>query len=47
VKIRDVGGKGFRIPLFYPNKPGKRADVTVPLKRPPQVQAEQAECSSA
>lgn len=28
-KIRDVGGKGVRIPLFYPNKPGKRVDVTM------------------
>lgn len=32
VKIRDVGGKGFSIPLFYPNKPGKRADVTIPIE---------------
>lgn len=32
VVIRDVGGKGFRIPIFYPNKPGKRADVTVPVE---------------
>jgi outer membrane protein insertion porin family len=29
VNIRDVGGKGFRIPLFYPNKPGKRADIGI------------------
>jgi outer membrane protein insertion porin family len=29
VKIRDVGGGKFRIPLFYPNKPGKRADVAL------------------
>jgi outer membrane protein insertion porin family len=29
VKMRDVGGKGFRIPVFKPNKPGKRADITV------------------
>jgi outer membrane protein insertion porin family len=32
VKMRDVGGSGFRIPLFYPNKPGKRADVTIPIE---------------
>ncbi len=32
VKMRDVGGGGFRIPLFYPNKPGKRADITVPIE---------------
>ncbi|HUQ93557.1 MAG TPA: outer membrane protein assembly factor BamA [Bryobacteraceae bacterium] len=30
--IRDVGGTGFRIPLFYPNKPGKRADLVVPIE---------------
>lgn len=30
VDFRDVGGNGkFRIPLLYPNKPGKRADLTV------------------
>ncbi len=29
---RDVGGSGFRIPLFYPNKPGKRADITIPVE---------------
>jgi outer membrane protein insertion porin family len=27
--IRDVGGQGMKIPLFYPNKPGKRADLSV------------------
>ncbi|MCC6343836.1 MAG: outer membrane protein assembly factor BamA [Bryobacterales bacterium] len=32
IKMRDVGGGGFRIPLFYPNKPGKRADITVPIE---------------
>ena len=26
VKMRDVGGGWFRVPLFYPNRPGKRAD---------------------
>jgi len=30
--MRDVGGGKFRIPLFYPNKPGKRADVRVTLE---------------
>ncbi|MBI3667875.1 MAG: outer membrane protein assembly factor BamA, partial [Acidobacteria bacterium] len=30
--MRDVGGKGFRIPLFKPNKPGKRADLKIPVE---------------
>ncbi len=30
--MRDTGGGGFKIPLFYPNKPGKRADISVPLE---------------
>ncbi|MCC6860822.1 MAG: outer membrane protein assembly factor BamA [Bryobacterales bacterium] len=30
--IRDVGGGKFRIPLFYRNKPGKRADLTIPVE---------------
>jgi outer membrane protein insertion porin family len=29
VAVRDVGGGWFRVPLFYPNRPGKRADVMV------------------
>jgi outer membrane protein insertion porin family len=30
VNMRDVGGKGgFRIPIFNPNRPGKRADLTL------------------
>jgi outer membrane protein insertion porin family len=36
VKIRDVGGGWFRIPLFYPNKPGKRADLKVPVEEGPR-----------
>lgn len=28
----DTGGKGFKIPLFKPNKPGKRADLTIPVE---------------
>ena len=32
VTIRDVGGGKFRVPLFYMNKPGKRADITVPVE---------------
>ena len=32
VKIRDVGGGKFRVPLFYMNKPGKRADITIPVE---------------
>jgi outer membrane protein insertion porin family len=31
--MRDVGGKGgFRIPLFNPNRPGKKADLTVTVE---------------
>jgi len=30
--IRDVGGGKFRIPLFYMNRPGKRADLTIPVE---------------
>jgi outer membrane protein insertion porin family len=32
VTMRKVGGGKFRIPLFYMNKPGIRADVTVPVE---------------
>ena len=32
VTMRDVGGGKFRFPLFYMNKPGKRADLTVPVE---------------
>jgi outer membrane protein insertion porin family len=32
VKVRDVGGGKFRVPLFYMNKPGKRADIKVPVE---------------
>ncbi len=28
-KIYDVQGKGIKIPLFKPNKPGKRVDITM------------------
>lgn len=31
VNIYDVGGKGMHIPLFHPNKPGKRADIAVTI----------------
>ncbi len=30
-KMRDTGG-GFRIPLFYPNRPGKKVDLTIPVQ---------------
>jgi outer membrane protein insertion porin family len=30
--MRDVGGHGFRIPLFKTNKPGKRADLRIPVE---------------
>jgi outer membrane protein insertion porin family len=29
VDITDVGGKGFKIPIFKPNKPGKRAEIGI------------------
>lgn len=32
VTLRDTGGKGFKIPLFKPNKPGKRADIILPVE---------------
>jgi outer membrane protein insertion porin family len=32
VTMRDVGGGKFRVPLFYMNKPGKRADLIVPIE---------------
>ena len=35
-KIKDVGGTGFRIPLLYPNKPGKRADFRVNIDEGPK-----------
>ncbi len=31
VKIHDVGTNGFKLPLIYPNKPGKRADLNVAI----------------
>ncbi|MEJ7607745.1 MAG: POTRA domain-containing protein [Bryobacteraceae bacterium] len=32
VKMRDVGGKGLKIPVFKPNKPGKRGDITLTVE---------------
>jgi outer membrane protein insertion porin family len=32
VSMRDVGGKGFRIPVFKPNRPGKRADLELTVE---------------
>ncbi len=32
VAMRDSGGGKFRVPLFYMNKPGKRADLAVNLE---------------
>jgi outer membrane protein insertion porin family len=37
VTLRDVGGQGFHIPLFKPNKPGKRADITIPIEEGKQM----------
>ncbi len=36
VEIVDVGGGKFKIPLFYPNKPGKRANIEIALEEGPQ-----------
>lgn len=36
VKVRDVGGSGFKLPLFKPNKPGKQADIGLELEEGPQ-----------
>jgi outer membrane protein insertion porin family len=30
--MRDTGGGKFKIPLFYPNKPGKAVDLTIPIE---------------
>ena len=32
VTLRDVGGQGRHIPLIHPNKPGKHADITIPIE---------------
>jgi outer membrane protein insertion porin family len=32
VTMRDVGGDGLRIPLFKPNRPGKRADLKISVE---------------
>ncbi|MEK7405865.1 MAG: outer membrane protein assembly factor BamA [Acidobacteriota bacterium] len=32
VAMRDVGGGKFRVPLFYMNRRGKRADLAVPVE---------------
>ncbi|MFB3825732.1 MAG: outer membrane protein assembly factor BamA [Bryobacteraceae bacterium] len=32
LEIRDTGGHGLRLPLFKPNKPGKRADLVLPVE---------------
>ncbi|MEO8028957.1 MAG: outer membrane protein assembly factor BamA, partial [Bryobacteraceae bacterium] len=32
VSIVDAGGGSFRLPLIYPNKPGKRANITVTME---------------
>ncbi len=32
VTLRDTGGQGSHIPLIKPNKPGKRADITIPIE---------------
>ncbi len=30
--MRDTGGQGFKIPVFKPNKPGKRADLKISVE---------------
>ena len=37
VIMRNVGGGKFRVPLFYMNKPGIRADLVVPLEEGRQL----------
>jgi outer membrane protein insertion porin family len=37
VNMRDVGGKGLKIPLFKPNKPGKKADVILTVEEGRQL----------
>jgi outer membrane protein insertion porin family len=32
VNIHDVGGHGFRLPLIKPERPGKNADITIPIE---------------
>src|SRR5579859_246058 len=32
VTIHDAGGTGFRLPLIKPNKPGKNADIIIPVE---------------
>jgi len=32
VNIHDVGGTGFRLPLIKMNRPGKNADITMPIE---------------
>ena len=32
INTRDTGGGKFRIPLFYPNRPGKRVDLAIPIQ---------------
>ncbi len=32
VNIHDVGGSGFRLPLIKPDRPGKNADITLPVE---------------
>ena len=32
IEIVDVGGKGMKIPLIKPNKPGKRANIAISLE---------------
>ncbi len=36
VTIKDTGGTGRHIPLIKPNKPGKAADITIPLEEGPK-----------
>jgi outer membrane protein insertion porin family len=32
ISMRDTGGKGWRLPLFKPNRPAKYADVVIPVE---------------
>jgi len=40
LEIIDVGGKGLKIPVFKPNKPGKRANLTINVEESKQYRVQ-------
>ena len=40
LEIIDVGGKGLKIPVFKPNKPGKRANLTINVEESRQYRVQ-------